>query len=444
MTGTVPGGYPAPGTAWRSAIIIFVITAIAMMDRMAIAMLIGPIKREFGIGDFQASLLVGAAFTSFYILFLLPIGWAADRYSRRKVLAVCLFLWSLATVSCGWATGFVTLFLMRMMVGAGEAGMAPCVHGIIGDSFPRNAMAKPLALQGIGFQVGSAIGVAAAGAILAAASGGSFAGIPLLGEMAGWRVAFILIGLPGLIALLLIPLLHDPKDQRPNTEQADDGRGDFLPFLKANKALVGIALIAAGCSAMALGAVTAWVPEYLQRVQGVPPMQAGAALGSILLLAAFAGQGSYGVLVDWLGKRGVLDATIKVGLWPVAIAIPLAWRAFAAQDSSSFYGWLTALLICIAPCNAISNTIMQQIAPQALRSRLAALSILTVSLIGFTLGPALVGWLSQYVFGEARLGDALQLVITGAMVLTLLLLLSLRARLRHYLTMSNSQPSLTQ
>jgi MFS family permease len=79
------------------------------------------------------------------------------------------------------------LFVTRMMVGADEAGMAPCVHGIIGDSFPRDAMAKPLALQGIGFQVGSAIGVAAAGAILAAASGGSFAGVPLLGEMTGWR-----------------------------------------------------------------------------------------------------------------------------------------------------------------------------------------------------------------------------------------------------------------
>jgi MFS family permease len=428
--------YPAPAVAWRSAIIISVITAIAMMDRMSIAMLIGPIKKDFGIGDFQASLLVGAAFTSFYILFLLPIGWAADRYSRRRVLAICLFLWSLATVSCGWATGFVMLFGMRMLVGAGEAGMAPCVHGIIGDSFPRDAMAKPLALQGIGFQVGSAVGVASAGAILTAASGGSFAGVPLLGEMTGWRLAFVLIGLPGLIALLFIPLLHDPREHRPQTPLANDGRDAFLPFLKANRALVGLALFAAGWSAMGLGAVTAWVPEYLQRVQGVSPMQTGAALGSLLLLAAFAGQGSYGIIVDWLGKRGVLDATIRVGLWPVAVAVPVAWFTFTARDGSSFFAWLTALLICIAPCNAISNTIMQQIAPPALRSRLAALSILSVSLIGFTLGPALVGWLSQYAFGEARLGDALQSVITGAMATTLVMLLALRGQLLRYLTAS--------
>ncbi len=425
---------PPRGVAWRSAIIIFVITAIAMADRMSIAMLIGPIKKDFGIGDFQASLLVGAAFTSFYVLFLLPIGWAADRFSRRKVLAICLFLWSLATIMCGWATGFIVLFMMRMLVGAGEAGLAPSVHGIIGDSFPRDAMAKPMALQGIGFQVGAAAGVAAAGAILAAASSDAFAGLPIIGAMAGWRIAFVLIGLLGIIALLLIPLLHDPKEHRALTPVTHVAQSDaFLPFLRANTALVGLALFAAGFSAMGLGAVTAWVPEYLQRVQGVSPMQTGAMLGSLLLLSAFAGQGSYGILVDWLSKRGIIDATIKVGLRPVALSVPTAWITFNAGNSA-FLGWLTVLLICIAPCNAISNTIMQQIAPPALRSRLAALSIFVISVIGFTLGPALVGWLSQYVFGEARLGDALQLVITGAMALTFIMLFALKGRLLAYLS----------
>jgi MFS family permease len=252
--------------------------------------------------------------------------------------------------------------------------------------------------------------------------------------MTGWRIAFVLIGLPGLIALLLIPLMHDPRESRPKAAVADDGGEAFLPFLRANKALVGLALLAVGCSSMGLGAVTAWVPEYLQRVQGTSPMQTGAALGSILLLAAFVGQGSYGVIADWFSKRGVLDATIRVGLLPVALGVPLAWLTFSQHDSNAFFAWLTVLLICITPCNAISNTIIQQIAPPALRSRLAALSILSVSVIGFTLGPALVGWLSQYVFGEARLGDALRLVITGAMAATLVMLLALRGRLLAFLT----------
>jgi MFS family permease len=421
--------YPPRGVAWRSAIIIFIISAIATADRMAIAMLIGPIKKDFGIGDFQASLLIGAAFTSFYVLFLLPIGWAADRYSRTKVLGTCLFLWSLATVSCGWATGFVMLFFMRMLVGAGEAGMAPTVHGIIGDSFPRESLAKPLALQGIGFQVGSALGVAAAGAIVSAAAAGAFAGWPLLGDMPGWRVAFILIGLPGLLALILIPLLHDPREK-----PAADARVEpIMPFLHANNGLVVLALLFAGISAMALGCVTGWIPEYLQRAYGASPKQAGATLGSLMLLAAFAGQGLYAIITDWLAARGVKDATLRVGLIPVVLSIPLAWLAFRAETMTGFLPLLTALMLCIAPCNAINNTIVQTISPAPLRSRMTALAILSVSVFGFTLGPALAGWLSQYVFGEANLGRAIQIVIMGSMVVSVLLLLMLRPKLVDYL-----------
>jgi MFS family permease len=426
--------YPPRSVAWRSAIIIFIISAIATADRMAIAMLIGPIKKNFGIGDFQASLLIGAAFTSFYVLFLLPIGWAADRYSRTKVLAICLFLWSLATVSCGWATGFVMLFIMRMLVGAGEAGMAPTVHGIIGDSFPRESLAKPLALQGIGFQVGSAVGVAAAGAVVSAAATGAYTGWPLVGDMEGWRVAFVAVGLPGLLALILIPLLHDPR-QKPAEAASTE---PVMPFLRANAGLVVPALLFAGISAMALGCVTGWIPEYLQRAYGISPKQAGATLGFLMLLAAFAGQGVYAVIVDWLAVKGVKDAPLKVGLIPVVLSIPLAWLAFRAETMAGFVPLLTALLLCVAPCNAINNTVIQTIAPTPLRSRMTALAILSVSIFGFTLGPALAGWLSQYVFGEANLGSAIQIVIMGSMVVSVGLLLMLRPRLVAYLDTRNA------
>jgi MFS family permease len=346
------------------------------------------------------------------------------------VLGICLFLWSLATVTCGWATGFAVLFGLRMLVGAGEAGMGPCVHGIIGDSFPRESLARPLAMQGIGFQVGSAVGVAAAGATVSAAAAGAFAGWPVVGDMAGWRIAFIAVGLPGLLALVLIPLLHDP---RTTVKQPASRAEPVMPFLRANAGLMTLALLYTGISAMALGCVTGWIPEYLQRTHGVSPAMAGATLGSLLLIAAFAGQGIYAIIVDWLAARGVKDAVLRVGLVPIALSIPLGWLAFRAESASSFTGWLTALLLCIAPCNAIGNTLIQTIAPTPLRSRITALAILSISVFGFTLGPALAGWLSQYVVGEANLGTALQLVIVAAMALSVALLLLLRPRLLAYL-----------
>lgn len=403
-----------------------------MADRMAIAMLIRPIKAKFGIGDFQASLLIGAAFTSFYILFLLPIGWLADRLSRRHVLAVCLLVWTLATLACGWAGGFAMLFVLRMLVGAGEAALAPCCHGIIGDSFPREALAKPLALQGIGFQVGSAVGVAAAGAVLAAAASGTFQNLPLLGGMPGWRIAFVVIGLPGLLALALIPLMVDPRGQRSAAASAAASE-PMLPFLRGNKSLVTLTFLSAGLSAAGLGCVTAWLPEFLQRAHGVPPMEAGAVLGMLLLLAAFAGQGLFAIVVDWLAARGVRDAVVKLGMVPVALGILAAWFAFNAPDKAAFMPWLTVLLLCIAPCNTIANTLVQTIAPPSMRSRMAAMAILVINLLGFTVGPALVGWLSEFVFGEARLGDAMQLVIAGAMAGTLVCMVLLRPRLNAHL-----------
>jgi len=422
---------PTRGQAWLSTAVIFVLTAIALADRMAISMLIGPIKQEFGLGDFKASLLIGLAFTLFYVLFLLPIGAMADRFSRRRVLAVCLLIWSAATILCGFAIGFVSLFLARMIVGAGEAAIGPCSHGIIGDSFPRHALAKPLAVQGIGFQVGPAIGVAAAGAILAAGAGGAFTGLPMIGALSPWRIAFVLIGLPGILALALIPLLHEPP--RRHVANARNST-PFMPFLRSNAPLMTLIFIAAGVSAISLGVVTGWVPAYLQRSLGVSPMAAGAAMGGILLTAAILGQGLYSILVDWVAGRGALDAPIRVGIVPMALSIPLGWLAFGADDTARFYPLLFAFLLCITTFNALNNTLAQQISPPALRSRISAMMIFAISIIGFAGGPALVGWLSEYVVGEARLGLAMQIVATSALVLNLVLVLATRAPLLRYMT----------
>ncbi|MCB2065698.1 MAG: MFS transporter [Erythrobacter sp.] len=412
--------YPPRGVAWRSTVIAFVLIAIAVADRMAISMLIGPIKAEFGLGDFHASLLIGLSFTLFYVVFLLPVGMAADRFSRARVLGLCLFVWSITTVACGFATGFVSLFVLRMLMGAGEAGVGPCTIGIIGASFPRERLSKPLALQGIGFQVGPAVGVAAAGAILGAGAAGAFDGIPLLADLAPWRVAFILIGLPGLLALLLIPLLHDPDAAHRASRAALPWR-EVMPFLREHRLLMGLMLLGSGISAMASGTVTGWVPEYLQRTLGVSPAEAGSALGAIMLVTAFVGQGTYAAIVDWFAARGVLDAPLRVGLLPTALSIPLAWFAFSAQDAAGFYALLFAFALSIAPFNAINNTVAQMVAPPALRSSVSALFIFSISILGFALGPSLVGWLSQYVFGEEHLGAAMRLVATAAMAITFVL-----------------------
>lgn len=424
--------YPGKSVAWTTAIVIFVLTTIAMADRLAIAMLIGPIKAEFAVGDFKASLLVGAAFTLFYTIFLLPIGWAADRFSRRRVLTICLIAWTLASMACGLATGFVMLFVLRMLIGAGEAGVGPGSHGIIGASFPRQQLSKPLALQSIGMQVGGAAGIAAAGAILSAGAAGTLSGLPLVGDLAPWRVAFIAIGLPGFLALLLVPLIYDPTATRPLSDQARQPSVPVLPFLRRNLFLVGLLMLAIGTSAVGFGSVSAWSPEFLLRNYAIAPAQAGAAFGSTMLAAAIVSQLAYSTLVDWLARKNVLDAPIRVGLVPVALAIPAAWFSYRAPDTGSFLTWQFILLCCVVPCGAMANTCVQQVSPPQLRSRLSSIMILVISIFGFGLGPALAGWISEYIVGEEHLGVAVSSVIMAAMTITLILLLLIRGSLQAY------------
>ena len=408
-----------------------------MADRFAISMLIGPIKAEFALGDFKASLLIGLAFTLFYVLFLMPIGWAADRFSRRGVLAFCLLVWSLAAVSCGFATGFAMLFVLRMLIGAGEAGLAPAAHGIIGASFPRDQLTKPMALQHVGLQVGGALGVAGAGAILSAGAAGKLSGLPIIGDLAPWRIAFIAIGLPGLVALLLIPLLVDPKPAHVERAKAPP----FLPFLRANAFVVVCFLATAGISAMGFGSITAWSPELLMRQYEVAPARAGAAFGGVMLTASVISQIVYSVVVDGLAKRKVYDAPIRIGLVPISLSIPVAWFAYRAGDASTFLGWQFVLLLCLAPCGAMVNTCMQQLSPPEFRSRLSALTILVISLLGFSLGPSVSGWLSEYVLGEEQLALAVSIVIVSAMSLTVVLMVMVRRPLGDYVAARADGPA---
>ena len=394
-----------------------------MADRLAISMLIGPIKQDFGIGDFEASLLVGAAFASFYILALLPIGWAADRYSRKLVLFLCLAVWTIASIACGFASGFIILFVFRMLVGAGEAGLGPAGYGIIGSNFSKKDIAKPIGLYNMGFAGGAAIGVALAGMILGAGANGAFKGVPLIGDMAPWRIAFILIGLPGFIALLVIPLLHDNKPVRKDTAKRLE---PVIPYLKDNKNLWLLFFVAAPCASVGFLTITSWAPELLQRKYDVPPMRAGPLFGGAMLTAGLTAPVIYSTLVDAFYKRGFVDATIRVGLIPLVLSLPLTYATMTAQTESMFMTYLLGLLICLGMLGPMGFTLLQQLTPEALRSRLTSVLILIITITGLGIGTSLVGWLSEYVFGEANLGTAILVTVLVFHLAALFLYIMLR------------------
>ena len=181
-----------PRVTWRTHVSLFLLALVyifSFIDRQVIAVLIEPIKHEFGATDTQMGLLSGLAFGLLYALLGVPVGKLADTYNRRNIVAVCCGLWSLATLACGMAAQFWQLLLARMSGAIGEAGgMAPSIS-IVSDLYPKERRSFAISLFMMGPNLGVLIGLAL-GAWIA--------------QHYGWRVTFAAFGIPGMLLALLV------------------------------------------------------------------------------------------------------------------------------------------------------------------------------------------------------------------------------------------------
>ena len=183
---------------WSLGLLTLVYT-LGFLDRQIINILAEPIKEDLGLVDWQLGALTGLAFALFYTIMGLPIARLADRKSRPRIIGASLFVWSGFTALCGQATGFTSLFLMRLGVGIGEAGCSPPATSLIADFAPKAKRASAMAFYALGNPLGSLLGLA-------------FGGI--VASQFGWRTAFLAAGLPGIIiAVIVVFGLREPRTQ---------------------------------------------------------------------------------------------------------------------------------------------------------------------------------------------------------------------------------------
>ena len=151
-------GYPAPRAAWGMVALLTVAYLFSYIDRTVLGLLVEPIKADFALSDAQIGLLLGPAFAIFYATMGLPLGWLVDRKSRTRLIAAGVVIWSLATAASGLARSFTQLFLVRMTVGVGEAVLSPAAFSIIGDSFPPERRARPIAAYSMAITLSNTAG----------------------------------------------------------------------------------------------------------------------------------------------------------------------------------------------------------------------------------------------------------------------------------------------
>jgi predicted MFS family arabinose efflux permease len=178
-------------------IMMFAGYALNFMDRQIVSVLIEPIKTELNISDAQIGLLTGFSFAMLYAVSCLPIAALADRYSRKKIIAACMALWSVTTALFGLASNYPQMFIARMLVGIGEGGFAPAAFSMVADYFPREKRATAIAIGAMGSQLGTMVGV----------SGGGY-----MVHWIGWRATMCIASVPGLIVgLLFLLIVKEPK-----------------------------------------------------------------------------------------------------------------------------------------------------------------------------------------------------------------------------------------
>jgi MFS family permease len=359
----------------------------SFMDRQILAILLEAIKADLKLSDTQLGLLSGLVFAIFYATLGIPIARLADRSSRRNIVAVSLAVWSVMTAACGLAQNFTQLMLARIGVGVGEAGSGPPSHAIIADLYPPEKRASAMAIYSLGVLLGGGLGLMIGGNVAATY---------------GWRAAMFVVGLPGVALAIIVRLLVvEPRrglsDARPtNTDVAPPTLRQGITSIWASAP--AFHLIAAITITSLVGyAVTGWGPSYMQRSLGLSMRDVA---NYVALPAAIIGSASAligGALADRAAKRHGVWAQSWVVTLMKLVALPFAIGFYFVDDWRAALACYFVAAIFAGAYLGPTFAMIQHLAPVRLRATWAALSLLTINLIGLGLGPFLVGQLSDWL-----------------------------------------------
>jgi MFS family permease len=203
--------HPDPRYAWYVVGVLTFLYMVSFIDRMIINLLIPAIQKDLLISDTDISLIIGFAFALFYVLFGLPAGRLADLSNRRNLVIVGVALWSIMTAGSGLARSYWQLFLARVGVGVGEATLSPASYSLISDYFPPRRLATAMSVYAMAMNLGAGLALLIGGAAIAAISGMPEMSLPVLGVMRPWQLTFLLVGLLGIPATLLMATVTEPK-----------------------------------------------------------------------------------------------------------------------------------------------------------------------------------------------------------------------------------------
>ena len=364
--------------------LLFLLYMFDYIDRLVIVSLFPFLSRDWGITDTQCGLLVSAVYWSI-LIFTLPVSVLIDRWSRKKSIGLMALLWSAATLACAFTQNFKQLFAARTAIGLGEAGYAPGGTALIAAMFSREKRARMLGVWNASIPLGSALGIVLGGVIA---------------EHLGWRHAFGIVALPGVIVALLFFFVSDyrtialvkPAEGLGHADTRMGWRDIAGHFLK-NRTLT-LNNLAFAANTFVTTALMTWLPSYFQRVEDLS-MSRAATKGGLVMLLAIIGAPLGGYLADrWMKRRGnarllfpaVSSVTTAVILW-------LAFRWFAGPFQ---YALLMGAGISAVAFVPAAVAVTQDVVHPGLRAVSLSLCVIVQHVLGSALGPPVIGALSDH------------------------------------------------
>jgi MFS family permease len=409
--------------------VLFVAYALAFVDRTILTLLVGPIRADLHISDTQVSLLHGFAFAIFYTVMGIPIARLADVGNRRNIIALSAVAWSIACSACGVAKSFGSLFLARIGVGIGEAGLSPAAYSMMADLFPEKRLSLAMSVYTSALYLGAGVALIIGGAVLGVAARLPPLALPWVGTIQPWQFTFFVVGLPGLLVGALMMTLDEPLRRASRTVAGIHQARirDTVEFMRTHVRayaghIVGFTLIS-----VVYNVAVAWAPAFLIRRLGVATPRAGYFLGIVILLAGISGVVIGGLLADQLRRAGRMDATLLVGITSIAVAAPAGAAAFLMGSQASFLSLFAIMLFGASMAFGAAAAGIQVLTPNRMRAQASAAYLFTLNLLAVGAGPTFAALLTDYWFhNDLRVGDSVAIVICLAGPLAGVVLLAAR------------------
>ncbi len=393
---------PSRLRAWTAVLILSLAAIISYIDRQILNLLVEPIKADLGLSDVQISLLQGFSFALLYAVMAIPLAWLADHSSRKWVILGGLVCWSGATFMSGFATAFAILFMARMLVGIGEATLSPAGFSMISDSFTKARLPAALGVfTGSGF-IGSGLALVIGGALYARLEAAG----PItnsLGTFQPWQLTFVCVALLSVPLFFLLLLIREPARQPDSIAAAASDNPpalEILGFLTRHARVFFPLFFGFSCFAAAQFGLGAWAPSFFIRVHGWTQLEVGNALGPVVMVTGPLGVIGGGFIAQRMLLGGMRDATLRLSMVAIAIALPFAIGFALVEDARVSLALLAVVLVAgTVPFGAGVST-FPLITPNRMRAQVIAVYLLIANLVGYSAGPILIAALTDKVFGD--------------------------------------------